>query len=139
MAKVHKSLRVDEGDAERVRALMADGESESAAYGRVISAGLEALEASSTTMADDGGAEDRDRRDEPSEALTEALRAHVASLAAEVDTLRAQLDVKDGQIAALTRITDQSQTLHAVAERKALETSEGKAGRRGLMARLFGR
>ena len=63
----------------------------------------------------------------------------MASLAAEADTLRSQLAVKDEQITALTRITEQSQTLHAVAERKALETTEAKAERRGWLARLLGR
>lgn len=139
MARVHKSLRIDATDAERVRALMADGESEAAAYGRVISAGLDALEAAGGPEADADGGEAPDARDAPSDALTESLRAHVATLAAEVDTLRAQLEVKDGQISALTRITEQSQTLHAVAEHKALETAEAKAERRGLLARLFGR
>lgn len=139
MARVHKSLRIDATDAERVRALMEDGESEAAAYGRVISAGLDALEAvgGPGTAAEDGEAPDA--HDAPCDALTESLRAHVATLAAEVDTLRAQLEVKDGQISALTRITEQSQTLHAVAEHKALETAEAKAERRGLFARLFGR
>lgn len=139
MARVHKSLRIDATDAERVRALMADGESEAAAYGRVISAGLDALEA---VGGPETAAEDReapDAHDATCDALTESLRAHVATLAAEVDTLRAQLEVKDGQISALTRITEQSQTLHAVAEHKALETAEAKAERRGLLARLFGR
>lgn len=139
MAKVHKSLRIDATDAERVRALMADGESEAAAYGRVIAAGLDVLEAVGGHEAATDGAEAPDADEGPSDALTESLRAHVATLAAEVDTLRAQLEVKDGQISALTRITEQSQTLHAVAEHKALETAEAKAGRRGLWARLFGR
>lgn len=139
MARVHKSLRIDATDAERVRALMADGESEAAAYGRVISAGLDALGGAQAAQGTEVAPDYHDDADGPSDALTEALRAHVASLAAEVDTLRAQLEVKDGQISALTRITEQSQTLHAVAERKALETTEAKAERRGWLARLLGR
>lgn len=139
MARVHKSLRIDATDAERVRALMADGESEAAAYGRVISAGLASLGGAQAAQDTEVAPDYHDDADGPSDALTEALRAHVASLAAEVDTLRAQLEVKDGQISALTRITEQSQTLHAVAEHKALETAEAKSGRRGLWSRLFGR
>ena len=139
MARLHKSLRIDATDAERVRALMVDGESEAAAYGRVISAGLDALEGTQTAQDTEAAPDYRDDADGPSDALTDALRAHVASLAEEVDTLRAQLAVKDEQITALTRITEQSQTLHAVAERKALETTEAKAERRGWLARLLGR
>lgn len=139
MARLHKSLRIDATDAERVRALMEDGESEAAAYGRVISAGLDALEGAQAAQESEVAPDAREAAEPPSDALTEALRAHVASLAAEADTLRAQLAVKDEQITALTRITEQSQTLHAVAERKALETTEAKAERRGWLARLLGR
>lgn len=142
MARVHKSLRIDATDAERVRALMADGESEAAAYGRVISAGLASLEGAAGEQTPVEGTEAPDARegaDGTSHDLVAALTAHVATLTAEVGTLRAQLEVKDGQISALTRITEQSQTLHAVAEHKALETAEAKAERRGLWARLFGR
>ena len=42
--KVHKTLRLMPETAERVRGLMADGESETAAYVRVIEAGLACLE-----------------------------------------------------------------------------------------------
>lgn len=139
MARLHKSLRIDATDAERVRALMVDGESEAAAYGRVISAGLDALEGAQAAQDSEAAPDAHEGTEGASDALTEALRAHVASLAAEADTLRAQLAVKDEQITALTRITEQSQTLHAVAERKALETTEAKAERRGWLARLLGR
>lgn len=139
MAKVHKSLRIDAELAERVRRAVADGESESAAYCRLIAAGLEASEGPCEGDSAESGQDHAGGQDAAGEALTEALRAHIADLSAEVETLRGQLEVKDAQITSLTRITEQSQTLHAVSERKALETAEAKGHRRGLMARLFGR
>lgn len=136
VARVHKSIRMEAETLRRARALMADGESESAALVRALEAGLDALEAAQATEREGHGTEPTTIG---GDALRDALEAHVATLAAEVDALRAQLEVKDGQISALTRITEQSQTLHAVAEHKSLESAEGKRKRRGLLARLIGR
>lgn len=130
--KIHKSLRIDAEDTKRVIALKRDGESENAAYGRVISAGLGALEDSKEAAEREGsnpahGA--REIADDASGALVEALQGHLSALTAEVETLKSQLEVKDSQIAALTRIADQSQTLHAVAEHKAIESSNSERRR----------
>lgn len=142
--RVHKSIRVESEALDRIRALMEEGETESAAIVRAIEAGLDALEAGGGAGEPTDAAEGRGTVEAGDGRLVEALQAHVDTLAAEVDTLRGQLEakdaqisVKDGQIEALTRITEQSQTLHAVAERRAIESKDGK--RRGLLARILGR
>lgn len=132
MTKVHKSLRIDAGDAERVVALREDGESLNATYGRVLSSGLNVLEASkkSAEQGDRNPTHDaREMTGNDSGALVESLQGHLSTLTAEIEMLRSQLEVKDSQIAALTRITDQSQALHAVAEHKALESRNPERGR----------
>lgn len=102
MAKVHKSLRIDEGLASRVSALAEDGESEAAAYSRVIEAGVDALSGEADARAS---------------SLAGALSDHI-------DSLKAQLAAKDEQIKALSALADQSQRLQAMAETKALEAGE---------------
>ena len=94
MRRIHKSLRIDAADAERVRALMADGESEAAAYGRVISAGLEALE----------GAGDGD-----------ATASRASALASEVEGLRTRIEVRDRQIETLSCAASMSRKVLDVA------------------------
>lgn len=122
-------MRLDQATAERVRALMADGESETAAYGRVISAGLDALESGDAAGRATSGTGDG---------------AAVKAMGRTIDALTAQMAVKDEQIRALTRITEESQTitrqaqtLHAAQAAKAI--TDGAEGRRGLLARLLGR
>lgn len=141
--KVHKSLRIDADTAERVRALVRDGESEASAYGRVLVAGLDAMEGKRHDDAD-GDSGGRRQGDQ------EAMRAVSETVAA----LREQLAVKDEQIRALTGLVEQSQTiatqaqaLHAVTEAKALPAErqedggqdDGSDGRRGWWSRHFGR
>ena len=69
------------------------------------------------------------------------------ALTQTIEALTAQLEIKDEQIRALTRITEESQTitkqaqtLHAVSESKTKEltetTGEAKEGR-GFLYRLF--
>lgn len=141
--KVHKSLRIDADTAERVRALVRDGESEASAYNRVLAAGLNAMECGAGKVADDAGSAHGDGGD--------AMRAVLETVAA----LRDQLSVKDEQIRALTGLVEQSQTiakqsqqLHAMAEAKALPVERDTAqaderdvddGRRGWWSRRFGR
>lgn len=108
MAKVHKSLRLAEELDARVQAAKADGESDAAAYSRVIESGLDALEgqppgASAATATD---AQDADR------AATAALEGRIADLKDQIETLKDQLDKKDGQISALNAIATNAQALH---------------------------
>lgn len=151
MAKVHKSLRIEQALADRVRDAMAKGETETAAYARVIETGLDALEARTKPDATEDAQEGTEEQAADEDRLTpderrengeiEVLRDYVATLKDANARLTEQLAVKDEQIAALTRITEQSQALHAITEHKgamALESETGKERRRGLFSRLFG-
>lgn len=149
--KVHKSLRVEAATAERVRALMRDGESEASAYNRVLAAGLDAMEgeAGSGQTEADGGT----RASSGDAGGGEAMRAVSETLAAlrgQLSVMASQLDAKDEQIRALTELAGQSQTiakqaqaLHAVTEAKALpveaDEGAGQGRRRGWFSRHFGR
>lgn len=138
MAKVQKCLRLDETLTDRLQELKAEGENDTALYTRILEAGATALEA----VKDEPGETAAGADNEPSEAAqapTGADTRLVETLTATVDALREQLAVKDEQIAALTRLTDQAQQLHAAAEVKALDTAEGNRKSRGLFARLFNR
>lgn len=154
--KVHKSLRVEADTAERVRALIRDGESEAAAYNRVLVAGLDAMEG--TTGRDPtgagGAAADDGKQEWPNGTGSgEAMRAVSDSLAAltgQLSVMASQLEAKDEQIRALTELAGQSQTiakqaqaLHAVTEAKTLpvEADDGaeQGRRRGWFSRHFGR
>lgn len=152
MGKLHKTLRIEEGTAARVDALKAEGESEAAAYTRVICAGLDALEATGS-----GGeaATDGDQA-----ALVRSLTEHIDTLKATTEELSGQLRVKDSQIEALTAITQAAQALDGYGRKQLTEPSEtevievpeeaGTANeqrntasqeepkRRGLFSRIFG-
>lgn len=148
--KVHKSLRIDRGLADRMAALRRDGESDTALYTRALEAGAEALEGGGRPLE----AEAEEPATEPggdTEAL-EILRETVAMLKEDKEDLRRQLaeqaDAYRKQIDTLSVITTeaqtiakQSQTLQAaqtVAPKK-LETAEENERRRGFWARLFDR
>lgn len=145
--RVHKSLRIDAALADRVRASMRDGESESAAYVRLIATGLDAMEHGD----DGGGSAPQAAAQAPTEApedsaLVEALRAHVETLRAQVGTMTGQMAAKDEQIASLTRLADQAQRLQAMGagadrEPKPIEEMAGEVDQRrgGFFARVFGR
>lgn len=138
MAKTHKSLRIEDELIAGVQAVRLEGESEAAAYNRVIEAGLTVLEADKAEPGKTAAGADNEPQ-EAAQAPTGADTRLVETLTATVDALREQLAVKDEQIAALTRLTDQAQQLHAAAEVKALDTAEGNRKSRGLFARLFNR
>ena len=133
--KVHKTLRIERDLADKVKALATGGETETAVYIRVISAGVEALQVQPDT--------DKDK--EPAEApsgLVEALSAHIDTLKADNERLAAQLDIKDRQIEALSVLTAQAQqtttkALEAPQEQQSDKDSD-KQQRRGFFARLFG-
>lgn len=118
--KVHKSIRIDEALAGRVSALKASGESEAATFARVIEAGVEALEARPVEKEEAQGAP------ASGDGVAEALRDHLETLKAQLSAATAQLATKDEQIAALTRLTEQAQTLHALESAKALEAPQDR-------------
>ena len=134
--RVHKTIRLERDLAESVKALSVEGETETATYCRVLSAGVEALR----------GTEQRPRESagDASGALVASLQAHIETLRADNERLGAQLDVKDKQIEALSVLTAQAQQ----ATTKAIEAPqpEPEAGgghqveekRRGWLSRLFG-
>lgn len=104
--KYHLSLRVDPVTAQRIEALRGTGETQTSAYNRTLAAGVEALENPREAAQEAGEAETE---------LVKALRAHI-------DTLTAQLDVKDTQIKNLGDNLRAAQMLHAqAAQHKPLE------------------
>ena len=137
--RVHKTIRLERGLAERVKALGTEGESETATYCRVLSAGADALSAQG---AGDGG-EQPEAGGNQGAALIASLRSHIETLQAANERLGAQLDIKDKQIEALSVLTAQAQQ----ATTKALDApqaerggggEEGEEKRRGWWARHFG-
>lgn len=130
-SRVHKSLRLDADLAARVTSLRSDGESEGAAYSRIIEAGVAALE----------GEEPGRERPLENEAtaggrVVAALESHVDTLKKQLDAMAAQLATKDAQIEALTRLTEQAQTLHAMDTAKALTDGEEAQEPAGAWARI---
>lgn len=114
--KRHKSLRIDEALDERIRALRSDGESDAAAYARVLAAGVAALE--------DGAA-------------PAAAASSESALLDYIETLKAQVAIKDEQIGALTRLTEQAQALQAVQAAKQLGDGSERLGAWQRFKRLF--
>lgn len=104
MAKVHKTLRIEEALAERVKEAKREGESEAAAYARLVEAALDAPKATG--------------QESDSSALVSALQANI-------DDLRQQVAVKDGQISELQAITKAAQTLHGVSEAAHVKQLDG--------------
>lgn len=96
--KYHLSLRVDMDIAERINALRGADESQTGVYNRVLAAGVSAIEHS------DERADDETDRSGNTE-LIDALTTHI-------DTLTAQLEVKDRQLANLGDALKAAQTLH---------------------------
>lgn len=145
MAKVQKSLRVNEDIAAAVTKLAKEGETEAATYNRVLAAGVDALSQA------DGGEQPQDGANLTPE-LFESMRAHIETLKASNEKLGEQLEVKDGQIRALSVLTAQAQELHGASVTKAIdqparetETADGDRGesgdgerRRSWWARVFG-
>lgn len=141
--KVHKSVRLERSSLDRLHALMAEGESESAAFGRVMAAGLDALEGKgpagtaaqdATERASTAEHEGEHTRDG---ALGAALGSSVDALRGQLGVMAAQLEAKDRQIEALTELARQSQAtaqqaqaLHAMTEARAIPagTTEQEAG-----------
>ena len=152
MGKVQKTLRFEESQAERIRALQADGEAEAATIYRIMDAGLDALE--SGNQAEPGTpAEGEAGKEEASsppalQAVVDAQAAHIATLENQVDVLTEQLATKDVQLATKDKQLDKwadvargAQQLHGASDvihAHQLDSGDNKE-RRGIWARLFGK
>lgn len=128
MAKVQKSLRVNEDIAAAVTELAKDGETEAATYNRVLAAGVDALNQT-----------DEDEQPQDGVNLTpelfESMKEHIETLKANNEKLGEQLEVKDEQIRALSVLTAQAQELHGASVTKAIDQpareSEAADGNQG--------
>ena len=124
-AKAHKTYRLD---ADVVEAAEAWARDKGMGNGEAVEALLK--------IALEGGSREDDARAGAAE-VADILKANMADLRAQVDTLKAQLEVKDEQIAAqaaqisgLMDITDHAQQLHAAAVAGYLApTEQGTASR----------
>jgi len=124
-AKAHKTYRLD---ADVVEAAEAWARDKGMGNGEAVEALLK--------IALEGGSREDDARAGAAE-IADILKANMADLRAQVDTLKAQLEVKDEQIAAqaaqisgLMEITDHAQQLHAAAVAGYLApTAQGTASR----------
>ena len=118
---VHESIRVRSELVERVMRAKAADESKSAAYNRVIEAGLDALDGVEQPA---GYEVPQDGHEGADDELVAELRTRVADLTEERDWLRSQIEVKDQQIS-------QAQQTTALATQSATK-------RRGLLGWLLG-
>ena len=134
MGKVHKSLRLDESLDERAQALKAEGESDATAYGRIIEAGLDALEGRDGQPAQDSDGEEVAAQGEAAQtgqaqslqAVVDAQRAHIADLQTRLAKADEQLAAKDSHLEALEAITKAAQSLHAMNTKQITDGSEGR-------------
>lgn len=132
-AKVSKTFRIDQDTHGRVLALAEEGETPTAAYMRVIDAGLEALEgkqaAGNTGEPIEAQTDDKSAVNEPTGAT-----GATAALLRTIDALTAQLEAKDAQIRDLSALCADAQTI--AKQQQTLQVISAKP--RGLFARLFG-
>ena len=139
VGKVHKSLRIEESLEARAQALKAEGESDATAYGRIIEAGLDALEGRAQEQTQ-GGEAAACKEENPSslQAVVDVQAAHIADLQTRLAKADEQLATKDGQIKALEGITQAAQQLHGASDVihvKQLESTEAK--KQGRWARAW--
>lgn len=143
--KVHKTLRLRRELADSIKALSIEGESETATYCRVLSAGVDALRGGERH--DGGGETEQQPMNATQEAaLVSSLQEHIETLKRTVDELSGQMAIKDKQIEALSVLTAQAQQATTKALDTPQATQSGEDGgqavttepRRGFWARLFG-
>ena len=124
--KVHKTLRLESSLDDAVRGLKREGESDNAAYARVLQAGVAALLADVSASTDVSTHEHKsEHTDEHTQkALVAALQAHIGALESESADLRSRLDLAQEheremadalaqQAATASRLAEQAQMLQA--------------------------
>ena len=140
MAKVHKSIRLEAEQIERINSQRGDGETQAAAIARLLSEALDAAERAhsehthehtkeSTASTHEHTAiyteiypEEHTRAHKTGDASTQesthehTLKEHIETLQAANRTLTEQLEAKDRQIESLTKLADQAQQLAAIAQ-----------------------
>ena len=123
-AKVHKSLRLDNGLVERVESLKREDEPFSNAVERVLTVGCDALERGTVCNTKEHGENTpKDgvpqlEHDESTQKLIDRLEADIARLEAEHEADRAAIADKDAQIAAaLTKAHDLAEQAHVLTGR----------------------
>lgn len=144
MAKVHKSIRLEAEQIERINSQRAEGETQAAAIARLLSEALDAAERAhsehthehtkeSTASTQEHTAiyteiypEEHTRAHKTGDTSTQesthehtaehTLKEHIESLQAANRTLTEQLEAKDRQIESLTKLADQAQQLAAIAQ-----------------------
>ena len=125
MATVKKSIRIDQETAERVSSIKAEGESEAAAYNRVICAGLDAIGCIGNHAGADGDTAAQEAADTGA-----GNSEHIADLRATITDLRKQMEAKDRQIERTQELAAQAHRLHAEEQKRAaaLALPEPKKG-----------
>jgi hypothetical protein len=138
--KVHKTLRLEGSLDDAVRGLKREGESDNAAYARVLQAGVAALLADvsastdvsthehksehTSTCGNAPATSDVSTHEHTQKALVAALQAHIGALESESADLRARLDLAQEheremadalaqQAATASRLAEQAQMLQA--------------------------
>lgn len=133
MAKVHKSLRIEEELAQRVANAKRPDEAEAAAYNRVLTAGLEAIEGHHQKQASAAQEAPQKPTEAANEAVIKAKDETISLLKKQLEEatkLAAQqlADANQRTQEALT-VASQAQQLHALATGK----------KQGFLKRLFGK
>lgn len=142
--KVHKTLRLKRELADSIKDLSIEGESETATYCRVLSAGVDALRGGDHH--DDGETDQQPMNATQEAALVSSLQEHIETLKRTVDELSGQMAIKDKQIEALSVLTAQAQQATTKALDAPQATQSGEDGgqatttepRRSFWSRLFG-
>lgn len=140
MAKVHKSIRLEAEQIERINSQRGDGETQAAAIARLLSEALDAAERAHSEHTKESTAstqehtaiyteiypEEHTRAHKTGDASTQesthehtaehTLKEHIETLQAANRTLTEQLEAKDRQIESLTKLADHAQQLAAIAQ-----------------------
>ena len=135
MGKVQKTLRFEESQAERIRALQADGETEAATIYRIMDAGLDALE--SANQAEPGTPAEGGAGKEEASSL-QALQAVIDAKSEHIASLEKQLQAQNEQVVAAInslQTSNAAQVAGDIVTAKLIESTEAK--KQGRWARAW--
>ena len=135
MGKVQKTLRFEESQAERIRALQADGEAEAATIYRIMDAGLDALE--SANQAEPGTPAEGGAGKEEASSL-QALQAVIDAKSEHIASLEKQLQAQNEQVVAAInslQASNAAQVAGDIVTAKLIESTEAK--KQGRWARAW--